>query len=295
MLRTTKPLQRFHEYRVWFNPQLVGHKHKFKAHRREIYRANWTGRPGKLTQAIDWHGTRRPVSSHPKAHELKFQRDYMASDYYVENLKQPNSFFREQQYPDVTTMDGILPRYIDMPAAAEAKDKLQQRLRQNRNTARYLDEEWKHAPDERAKFSWLDYESTNPKIFYDVMDVKIWSFDRNRLEHFHDYVDGLCRHIGIKVDEAYALPNEEVVYKVYDNNNVLQPADKLTRHYRVIQMRDCDILQINMLTTFVREAIPESVELSIEKHSLEVHNQRYQKRHDIEMAQRELEMLTKLK
>ena len=298
MLRTTQPLNRFHEFRVTYNPHLLNIRWKYYKHRREIYRSNWTGRPGKLTQPINWSGTRRPISSHPKANELKFQADYARAGLYIENLKQPDSFFREIQYPDVTTMDGVLPRYIDFDnfgKTASDKELLKERLNKNKDTNRYLDEEWKHTPDERAKFSWLDYQSSNPNVLYDVFNIKIWSFDRNRLEHFHDYVEKTAKYIGMQVDESYALPNETVKYKVFDTNNILQDKDTLIRHYRIVMIRDVDVLQLNLLTSFLRESIPESVELSIGKHDMEVHNQRYVKRHDIEAAQRELDMLSKIK
>lgn len=206
MLKLTQPNFRIKQgFRVWFNPHLVTSNWKYYANRREIYRANWTGRPGKLSQPINWNGTRRPVNSHPNATELKFQRNWAQSHLYTENLKQPDSYFKELNYPDVTTMDGVLPRYIDFPSKIEAKDLLKRRLDLNKSTNRFLDEEWKHLPDERAKFSWLDFQSSNPKVFFDVMDVVISSFDRNRVEHFHDYMEKMCRYCELKVTESYFL------------------------------------------------------------------------------------------
>lgn len=295
MLRTTQKLERFNEFRVWFNPFLVSSRWKYYPHRREIYRANWTGRPGKMTQPINWDGTRRPVNSHPNASQLKFQRDYSQSSLAIENLKQPDSFVREIQHPDVTTMDGILPRYIDMPYDQEQQDFLKGRIRKNRSTNRYLDEEWKHAKNEREKFSWLHFESSNPKIFFDVYDVMISSFDRNRVEHFHDYVFKTARYLGINIEESYTLPNELHKYSVYDANNNLQNTDSLTKHYRIVQMRDIDMIQLSTLSTFLRETVPASVEVEISKHDSEVHNRRYVKRGDIEAAQKELELLKMIK
>ena len=129
------------------------------------------------------------------------------------------------------------------------------------------------------------------KRYFTTQDRIARFYDHNE----RDYVFKTARYLGINIEESYTLPNELHKYSVYDANNNLQNTDSLTKHYRIVQMRDIDMIQLSTLSTFLRETVPASVEVEISKHDSEVHNRRYVKRVDIEAAQKELELLKMIK
>ena len=191
-----------------------------------------------------------------------------------------NSFFKPFLFPKHLT---------------EASAALQARIRFNQAVNRYMDPEFKHKKQDKSRFSWLNYESADANHFYNVYDVRISSFDRVRVEHFQDFVFNTAEYLGMNVDESYALPNKMATLSDFNQNIQLQQNIKLTKYYRVVSLRDLDSVQMNILTNFIQESLPESVEVKISEHSLDNHNRRYERRSDLEQQEQQIKELQKIK
>lgn len=148
MLRTTQPLARFAEWRVYFNSHLVNHQFKYYAHNHHIWRSSWRGRAPPLGEKCKWAGSRR--TGHIGTN-LSMQRAWVQRHLLQENFRKPDNAQREHvTTPDVTTMDGILPTWLP-----DANAELQNRVQWNLFANRYIDKQWKHAKANKARFSWL--------------------------------------------------------------------------------------------------------------------------------------------
>merc|ERR1712226_1619278 len=187
-------------------------------------------------------------------------------------------------------MDGVLPKHL-----TEASASLRARVGFNQSVNRYMDPEFKHKKQDKSRFSWLNYESADASQFYNVYDVTISSFDRVRVEHFQDFVYNTAEYLGMTIDESYALPTATTHLEDYDQNIKLAASHKLVKYYRIVSLRDLDSIQMNILSNFIKEALPENVEVNIKEHDMVNHNKRYEKRSDLEQQQKMIQELQKIK
>merc|ERR1711976_763473 len=275
MLRASQPLQRFAEYRTWFNPDLMTHKFKYYSLSKYIWQSSWRGRAPHQTVKPFWQGTRRVANIGAGLHN---QRAYIQRHLLQENFRKPDQYHREHiTTPNVTSMDGVLPKHLD-----EASASLRARVKFNQAVNRYMDPAFKHKKQDKNRFSWLNYESKDANRYHNVYDVTLSSYDRVRVEHFQDYVFNSAEYLGMNVDESYALPTTTTHLEDYDQNIQLTQGHKLTKYYRVVSLRDLDSIQMNILTSFIQEALPENVAVNIKEHDIANHNRRYEKRTDLE-------------
>lgn len=288
MLRTSQPLQRFAEYRVWFNPDLITHRFKYYSLNKYIWQSSWRGRAPHQTVKPNWKGTRR-VGGIGK--DLNTQRAFIQRHLLQENFRKPDGYHREHiTTPNVTTMDGVLPKHL-----TEASASLQARIRFNQAVNRYMDPAFKHKTQDKARFSWLNYESVDASKYHNVYDVTLASYDRVRVEHFQDFVFRTAEYLGMNVDESYALPTTTTHLSDYNQNIQLNETHKLVKHYRIVSLRDLDNIQMNILSNFIKESLPESLEVNIKEHDMANHNKRYERRTDLEQQQKMISELQKVK
>ena len=120
------------------------------------------------------------------------QRAWIQRHILQENFRRPDKYQREHiTTPDITTIDGILPKHLPEASAA-----LQARIRQNMAVNRYMDPQFKHAKQDKARFSWLNYQASDPSLYHNVVDITMGSFDRVRVEHFQDHVFDMAQYLG---------------------------------------------------------------------------------------------------
>jgi len=259
---------------VFFSPELLTHKWKYYKHDVRLWRSSWRGRAPCLTEHIHYNGTRRLSGIGQK---LEHQRQWVQTQLLKENFKKPNKHHREFQYPDVTSTDGILPKYLK-----DTNSKLKFRVMKNHQARERMDPEWKHKQKDKSIYSFLNYTASDPKIFYNMLNIKISSMDRNRLEHYDDFVNRMCRDLELNIEETYALPNKIIEIQHYDNNAMLYVDNTLIQHFRVLQLKDVDVVELNILLAFMKESLPESVSVSIKEHDEHEHSLRFARRKDLE-------------
>ncbi|XP_030055880.1 large ribosomal subunit protein mL48 isoform X2 [Microcaecilia unicolor] len=93
-------------------------------------------------------------------------------------------------------------------------------------------------------------------------------YDMTLVEHYAQYIQNLCRHLHIKVEESYAMPTKTHEMMLTQEKSSKMYVDAvLTTHERIVQISDLSSTLAPVLIEVLQMNQPEGVQLFVKEHT----------------------------
>jgi large subunit ribosomal protein L48 len=115
-----------------------------------------------------------------------------------------------------------------------------------------------------------------PHPTYDVINVKMTSFDYTVLESYHRFVHRVAKSLDFEIEDSWAHPPKKTkIVRYKPNSTNLETEYNLTAYERYIQLEDVQSPIYSVFLRFIQTAIPEGVKLSVVHHTDFTEESRY--------------------
>nr|CAG4642972.1 EOG090X0MUO [Evadne anonyx] len=115
-----------------------------------------------------------------------------------------------------------------------------------------------------------DYlDSKEPEVpIYDLLNIKMQSYDFYVLENFSGYVHKTAENMGIEVTECWAVPCQKHEIHSYKSTSMqIESRYSLNTYERNVQVAELPSTKAPIFFSVIQTALPEGVRLDINHHS----------------------------
>lgn len=82
---------------------------------------------------------------------------------------------------------------------------------------------------------------------YDTLNIQMKGYDYPILEHFQKLIHNLAKNMDINVEDAWALPHQDLSISTYKpNSEIVQSQYKFKLYHRTVQITDVTSIQVNI-------------------------------------------------
>ncbi|KAI4462675.1 mitochondrial ribosomal protein l48 [Holotrichia oblita] len=123
-----------------------------------------------------------------------------------------------------------------------------------------------------------DYlEAMKSKIpLYDTLNIQIKGYDYPVLESFQKIIHSLAKNMDINVDDAWALPHQDLNIITYKpNSEIIDHQYGLKVFRRTVQVTDVSSIQLPLFIRAIETATPAGVTINIVNHAEHYEEERY--------------------